>query len=138
MGHVTYQIYFHVVFSTKRRLPLLTQQMIAAINSTVQDISLELNFRAIAAGGHEDHLHILLSLPPHINLASVIKRIKGRTSRQNGSLYWQTGYYVETVSVSGVGNLVDYILNQWQMHSLRRLEDSGFFEPAFLPPLPPN
>ena len=127
LPHVTYRLYFHVVFSTKRRLPLLTQGLIADIRNTVQDLSIEIGFQAIATGGYEDHLHLLLSMPPHMNLATVIKRIKGRTSREHENLYWQTGYYAESASDSGVANLTDYIQHQWQKHKLRALEDAGFF-----------
>jgi putative transposase len=134
MGHVTYNLYFHVVFSTKKRLRILTKQSLRAINATVRELANEIGFKLIAQGGYEDHLHLLLSLPPQRNLAMVVKRIKGRTSREHANLYWQTGYYAETVSRNGVADLTDYILNQWEKHSLRSLEDAGFFEPTFLPP----
>ena len=128
MSHVTYHIYFHVVFSTKRRLPILSRQTIRIINKTIHELANEIGFRLVASGGYDDHLHLLISLPPHHNVATVIKRIKGRTFRENAGLYWQTGYYAETVSGSGVAALTDYILNQWEKHSLRSLEEAGFFE----------
>jgi putative transposase len=115
-------------------MPILTRSDLAAIARTIQALAKELSFKCLASGGYVDHLHLLLSMAPHQSLARIIKSIKGRTSRENENLYWQTGYYVETVSVSGVGAVVDYIQNQWQMHNLRRLEDAGFFEPNFFPP----
>ncbi len=141
MAHNTYRIFFHAVFSTKYRLAILDKTSLATMEETVHALTKELEFGCPAFGGHVDHVHLLLSLPPHKNIAAIIKRIKGRTSRENANIYWQKGYYVETVSPGAVGSVKDYIDNQWTRHEMQQLENTGYFEPKSpesFPPLPPN
>jgi putative transposase len=75
-------------------------------------------------GGIEDHIHMLLYIPPKLSAASVIGQIKGASSyyvnqeiAEQETLYWQRGYGMKTVSESDVPMVKQYIMKQEEHHS---------------------
>src|SRR5207248_2727934 len=67
----------HCVFSTKKRLPLITPELEAHLWPYIGGIARENRMKAIAIGGTADHLHALLSLPATISFAKAVQLIKG-------------------------------------------------------------
>ena len=130
MGHIHFDLQYHIVFATKNRYPYLTPEMISLIQSMVMELSSLLRFEVIALNGFVDHLHLLLRIPPHLSVATVVKRVKGRTSREIGDLYWQVGYWVAGVESRNIPTITEYIRNQWESHPNRQLENSAFYEPS--------
>lgn len=129
MGHIHHDLQYHVVFSTKNRHPYLTPEKILLIQSTAAELAANLRFTILALNGYVDHLHILLQIPPRLSVAMVIKRIKGRTSREIGELYWQVGYWVTVVEAKNLKSIEEYINRQWQAHENRLVLAADFFEP---------
>jgi len=129
MAHVHFDLQYHVVFSTKKRYPYLTPEKISLIQSIAAELGAMLRFEVIALDGFVDHLHLLLRIPPHLSVATVVKRVKGRTSHEIGDLYWQVGYWVAVVESRNLPLITEYIRKQWQSHANRQLENSAFYEP---------
>ena len=129
MAHVRFDLQYHVVFSTKKRYPYLSPEKISLIHSMAAELGAMLRFEVIALNGFVDHLHLLLRIPPNLGVASVIKRIKGRTSREIGELYWQVGYWVAVIESRNLPPITEYIRKQWQSHANKQLENSCFYEP---------
>ena len=129
MGHVHYDLQYHIVFATKKRYPYLTPEKISLIQSMAAELGAILHFEVIALNGFVDHLHLLLRIPPQLGVATVVKRIKGRTSRVIGELYWQAGYWVTVVEEQNIAGVRDYIRNQWENHTKELTVAANFFEP---------
>jgi REP element-mobilizing transposase RayT len=55
--------YFHCVFSTKERRPLITSDLRERLWPFLGGIARQNKIKAMEIGGVEDHVHILLSLP---------------------------------------------------------------------------
>jgi REP element-mobilizing transposase RayT len=79
--------------------------------------------KAVAVGGMDDHVHILLSLPATITLAKAVQLIKGGSSLwihetfpNQRDFAWQEGYGAFTVSVSQLDKTIAYINNQETHH----------------------
>jgi putative transposase len=75
--------------------------------------------KALAIGGVEDHVHILLSLPPKLALAKAIQLIKGGSSvwvhenfPDQRDFAWQEGYGAFSVGISQLEATIAYIKNQ--------------------------
>jgi REP element-mobilizing transposase RayT len=86
--------------------------------------------KAIAVGGVEDHVHMLLSFPSTLALAKAVQLIKGASSTwihetfpEHRNVYWQEGYGAFSVGVSQVDDTVRYILNQAEHHRAVSFQD---------------
>jgi len=89
MAHTFTSLYFHVVFSTKRRIRLISAEIRPRLWSYIGGIARENDFRALCVGGMAEHAHALLSLKPRdahceggAAFESRIKRVDGRDDRQ--------------------------------------------------------
>lgn len=129
MAHVHFDLQYHVVFATKKRYPYLSPEKIAKIQTMAAELGTMLHFEVIALNGFIDHLHLLLRIPPHLSVATVVKRIKGRTSREIGDLYWQVGYWVAVVESRHLPAITEYIRRQWTAHRNEEIIEGLFFEP---------
>jgi REP element-mobilizing transposase RayT len=73
-----------------------------------------------AIGGMEDHIHLLIQVPPSLALAKAVNTFKSNSSRwanEEGCPFaWQQGYAAFGVSASIVPAVVRYIRNQEAHH----------------------
>jgi REP element-mobilizing transposase RayT len=99
--------YVHYIFSAKQRQHLITPEIRPRLWAYLGGIARENKMKAVAVGGTDDHVHILLSLPATITLAKAVQLIKGGSSLwihetfpNQRNFAWQEGYGAFTVSVS--------------------------------------
>lgn len=87
------------------------------------------DFLVIANGGMEDHVHLLIQLPPALALAKAVLLLKSNSSKwmnERGIKFnWQEGYGAFSVSASNVAAVVRYIENQ-EMHHRKITYDQEF------------
>ncbi len=129
MGQAEYDLNYHIVFATKHRVASLTPPLIKQMETIVFKLGREIGFDMHAVNGYVDHVHLLLRIPPSLSIATVVKRIKGRSSRYLEVVYWQVGYWVSGIERRSFANALDYIENQWEHHQHKQREKEGFFEP---------
>ena len=68
-------------------------------------------------GGMEDHVHMLIQLPPTIALADAVQEIKASSSKWLGKRFaWQRGYGAFSVCRSTLDRVARYIRNQEAHH----------------------
>jgi REP element-mobilizing transposase RayT len=143
MAHTFTSLYFHVVFATKSRRPLILSEMRPRVWSYMGGIAHQNHFRALAIGGMADHAHLLLSLSPTINVSTAVQLVKTGSSGWMKELTgkdfkWQEGYAAFTVSVSNLVSVKRYIDHQEEHHRKidfatewkRLLEKHGIVLPA--------
>ena len=74
----------------------------------------------LAVGGTEDHIHLLLHLPPKLALAKAVLLLKANSSKWMGEagreFSWQEGYGAFSVSASNLDSVIGYIQNQEKHH----------------------
>src|SRR6266550_2775789 len=124
------QIYYHIVFSTKNRKPVLLADKRDHLFRYTWGILKNKDCHLYRIGGVEDHVHILTSLHPTIALADLVKEIKISTSSwikdENifpGFTHWQDGYGAFTVSHSDKDAVIDYIKGQEEHHQRVSFKD---------------
>jgi REP element-mobilizing transposase RayT len=95
----------------------------------VGGIARQNGMRALAVGGTEDHLHVLLSLPATIPLAKAVQLIKGGSSKWIHDAFpghrhfaWQEGYGSFSISISHVKETIAYIHGQEDRHRGKSFE----------------
>src|ERR1051325_7579250 len=99
--------YFHCVFSTKERRPLITPELRDRLWPFLGGIARQNKMKAIEIGGGEDHVHILLSIPATMSIAKAVQLVKGGSSKwvhetfpQHREFAWQEKYGAFSVSES--------------------------------------
>jgi len=79
-----------------------------------------------AIGGTDDHIHMALSIPPTLAIATAMKQIKGASSHAinlevGGTFGWQEDYGISTFSKRHLPLVVAYIENQRRHHADRTI-----------------
>ncbi len=80
MANTFTSLHYHVVFSTKGRQRWLTPDIEERVWAYLGGIARQNELRPLLIGGVEDHIHMLLGLPPTITVSEILKRIKGGSS----------------------------------------------------------
>jgi putative transposase len=114
---------YHVVFSTKDRLPLITPDLAPRLHAYLGGAARAKGDVALTVGGMPDHIHLLLSLAGDRAVASAVRDVKANSSRwvhetcpEMRRFAWQEGYAAFTVGVSGIEQVRGYIRNQETHH----------------------
>ena len=115
--------YYHCVFSTKERRPLITPGLQERLWPYLGGIARQNEMKAIEIGGVADHVHILLSLPSTLSIAKAMQLIKGGSSKwvhesfpEHRLFGWQVKYGAFGVSVSLLDKTIQYIQTQSEHH----------------------
>ena len=120
MSHTYAENVIHVVFSTKDRRGLMSCEFRPRMWAYATGVCKKFDIRVLAAGGMEDHIHLLLRIPPTLALAKAVLAIKSNSSRwaseEGHKFAWQQGYGAFSVSSSIVPTVVRYIQNQEAHH----------------------
>jgi putative transposase len=102
MSHAYSHNLLHCVFSTKQRQDLIHNP--EELWRYVAALAHAKNIHVLAAGGTENHLHVLILLPQTITLATAMQGIKANSSRwlreTSPKFQWQDGYGAFSVSQS--------------------------------------
>ena len=70
----------HMVFSTKDREPLIVPQVKPELLRYLGGLAGKLKGKAYGINGTEDHVHMLVSLPPVVSIADALRFIKPNSS----------------------------------------------------------
>lgn len=123
MANTYTSLYYHVIFSTKKREPWLSETIRERLWPYLGGIARENGLRAFEVGGVADHVHILISIPPSMALSKAVQLIKGGSShwikesfQDMGGFAWQDGYGAFTVSESQLVDVRNYIRRQPEHH----------------------
>jgi REP element-mobilizing transposase RayT len=127
MSHSLAQVWTHIIFSTKDRMPLLADKSLQEkTHRYLRGVAQNLGCRVCAIGGIEDHVHLLVSLPKTLSLATLVEKLKTSSSKWiksqhdgNSALsqfHWQGGYGGFSVSQSMLQTVVRYIDKQEEHH----------------------
>jgi putative transposase len=114
---------YHIVFSTKGRLPQLSDTIRARVWPYLGGIARENEITPIEIGGVADHVHLLVGIPAAVSVAKAVQLIKGGSShwlnetfRELHAFAWQDGYGAFAVSQSQIATVRAYIQNQAEHH----------------------
>ena len=120
MPHTYSQNVIHVLFSTKDRRKLIPKEFQIRMWAYAAAICEKHGILAHAVGGSDDHIHLLIQIPPTLSLASAVNTIKSNTSRwaneERDKFAWQQGYAAFSVSASNIRAVDRYIRNQEAHH----------------------
>ncbi|MGV3664443.1 MAG: IS200/IS605 family transposase [Prosthecobacter sp.] len=130
MANTLTALHVHLVFSTKNREQWLRAEVEEDLWRYLGGICRAHDVVALQIGGMDDHVHLLLGIPPSLALSDVVRRIKGESSKWLSSektgfkgFAWQDGYGAFTVSKSHISQTIRYIQNQRQHQKKATFEE---------------
>ena len=119
-SHTVYDLKYHIVWITKYRKPVLRGEVAKHLRELVRQICATLEVEIVSGHVAVDHVHLLVSVPPHLAVSELVQRLKGRTSRLMltafnelsrqfwGRHLWARGYFV-----ASSGNVTDEVIKQY-------------------------
>ena len=75
-----WQLFYHVVWATKNREPLLTARLEPVVHGFLRAKAVGLGAMVFALNGVEDHVHMVASIPPGIPVARFVGQVKAVAS----------------------------------------------------------
>jgi len=116
-------LFYHIVFSTKNRVPFITPEIEQRVWEYIGGVARHHELAALQVGGIDDHVHVLTISPPKLAPSQIAQHIKGDSSKwihdtfpELRSFSWQEGFGAFTVSKSGLPAVVRYIQSQREHH----------------------
>ena len=109
LSHARWECKYHVVFIPKYRRKVLYKQIRRELGKVFVELARQKESAIEAGSVTEDHVHMVISIPPKYSVAQVIGYIKGKSAiyiarnyvgkKKNflGEQFWARGYYVSTV-----------------------------------------
>jgi len=123
-------LFYHLIFSTKKRVPIITADIEPRLYQYIGGIRRADEGRLLTAGGMADHVHLLVSLSRQMAIADALRLIKTNSSKwmhetfpEQQDFAWQTGYGAFSVSYSNIQTVKQYIANQAEHHRKKTFQE---------------
>ena len=119
-----WQLFYHLVWSTKDRQPLLTPAVEKEVYGYLTGKAVGLEAVVYIVGGTVDHVHMVAAIPPTIAVSKFVGQIKGVAStRFNKSgisevrFGWQDAYGAFSFDAKRLPNYIAYVERQKEHHT---------------------
>ena len=122
-AHTTWRCQYHLVFASKFRRKAIYGELRADIGKILRKLCAEKKVEIIEAEACVDHVHMLVSMPPHLSVSQFMGFLKGKSTlmifdrhanlkyKYGSRHFWCRGYYVDTVG-KNKRVIEEYIRNQ--------------------------
>ncbi len=131
------KIWVHAVWGTKGRQPLLANGFRQTFLDHLVENAMKNGIEIDLINCWIDHVHCLFRLRPDQNIAAIVQKLRGETSRRinrerlSGKRFcWSGDFYAASVSEGNLKGVRFYINSQERHHAHRtyREEVSAYFE----------
>lgn len=124
-----WRLFYHIVWGTKNRLPLVESAWEADLYGYIWGKATALECIPHAINGIPDHIHVIISIPPKLSVATLIGQLKGASSHRVNEIFvthqsfaWQTEYGVFSFSEKSLSRVINYVKNQKKHHTENTLD----------------
>lgn len=118
-----WQLFYHLVWATKGRDPLLTPDVEPVIHNYLLTKGIGLGATIFALNGTLDHVHLVAAIPPRLAVATFVGQIKAVAStKYNKSrlsaapFFWQEEYGAFSFDGKRLPNYIAYVERQKDHH----------------------
>ena len=111
-AHVVYQCTYHIVWCPKYRYRILKGEVAKFIEEKIRSICEWKSVEVLELSIQEDHIHIVIIIPPRISISELMGILKGKTAINIfktykglkrkpywGNHFWSRGYCVTTIGM---------------------------------------
>ena len=112
LSHVVYKCDYHIVWVPKYRYRILKGAVKEHLEKDLRMLCEWKKAEIVEVNIQEDHVHLIISIPPKISVSEMMGIIKGKTAIKIfksypelkkkpywGNHFWARGYFVNTVGV---------------------------------------
>ena len=119
-SHTVYDLKYHIVWITKYRKPILQGEIAKRARDLVREICKAKDVEIIKGHISKEHIHVFVSVPPHVSVSQLVQSLKGKSSRKLlleykglsrafwGRHLWARGYFV-----ASSGNVTDEVIMKY-------------------------
>ena len=119
-SHTVYDLKYHLVWITKYRKPVLQGEIGNRLRDIVRELCKAKDIEIIKGHISKEHVHVFVSVPPHISVSDLVQSLKGKSSRKLlmeykglnrafwGRHLWARGYFV-----ASSGNVTDEVIAKY-------------------------
>jgi putative transposase len=126
-----WRLFYHVVWGTKNRLPLIESAWETDLYGYIWGKATALECIPHAINGMPNHIHVIISIPPKLSVATLIGQLKGASSHRVNKIFvsdksfaWQAEYGVLSFPEKALSTLIEYVKNQKKHHAENWLNES--------------
>ena len=123
LNHTSWRCQYHVVFAPKYRRLAIYREIKVDIGKILRQLCQQKKVEIIEAELCQDHIHMLISIPPKYSVSQIMGYLKGKSSlmifdrhanlkyKYGNRHFWARGYFVDTVG-RNKKQVAEYIRNQ--------------------------
>lgn len=112
LAHTKWMCKYHIVFTPKYRRKVIYNKCKTDIRDILKDLCRYKGVEIIEGHLMPDHIHMLVSIPPKLSVASFVGYLKGKSAlmmfekhanlkyKYGNRHFWSRGYYVSTVGLN--------------------------------------
>ena len=120
-AHTVHDIQYHFVWITKYRYHVLKGDIGIRVRSIIRDVCMSYDMKIVKGVVSRDHVHVLVSAPPHLAPSKIAQLMKGKSSfkiqqefpelkkRYWGQHIWARGYFCGSVGLVTEEAIKQYI-----------------------------
>lgn len=112
LSHAIWYCHYHIIWVPKYRFRVLKGEIKTEVEESIRIFSEQLGCKIEELNIQEDHVHLLVMVPPKISLSKYIGMLKGKSAiriftrfprlRQRpywGNHFWARGYCLDTIGL---------------------------------------
>ena len=131
LAHAVWQCKYHVVWCPKYRFKILKGEIGKSVRDIIKQLTEWRGIDILEGNVQEDHIHLVLSIPPKYSIAETVGFLKGKSAikifdmhtelkrRYWGRHFWAKGYCVSTIGLDE-DQIREYV--RMQLHNDQKIE----------------
>lgn len=129
IGNSVYNLTYHLVFVTKYRQAIFnTNERRESMKAFIRNICQQRNVEIIQLEVMPEHVHLLISFPPKLAPANVVKAVKGIIARDWFKQYpdtknqlWDGHLWSPSYFIASTGNVSQEIIANYVKNQMKKL-----------------
>ena len=133
LAHAIWQCKYHIVWCPKYRFRILKGAVERSVKEIIQQLCEWKRLEILEINIQEDHIHVILSIPPKFAISEVVGFLKGKCAikmfdkhlnlkkRYWGRHFWARGYFCVTS-----GNVTEEMIKEYLEHHFEPRVDDNF------------
>jgi putative transposase len=132
-----YKNIVHLVFVTKYRRDVFDFYMLSRLKQIFTETCTQMQCELIEFGGEDDHVHLLVNIPPKLAISNVVGKLKGKSSyflrreywnklkiKLWGKNLWSPSYCVVSCGGAPLDIVKQYVKNQRKLPTAKQVNHS--------------
>ena len=132
-SHTTYDCKYHIVWITKYRKKVLVGLVAERVRELLRGICKEHEVEILKGHVARDHVHLFVSVPPHLAISKLVQYLKGKSSyklmmenKQFSREFWGRHVWGRGYFVASSGNITDEVIMEYIENQDNEKKDEDF------------